>query len=344
MAIPSSKTSAITTKDSILLSDQVLILCKEYFLQSLFIKLPVIMRLINTSTLEMNEFFNNIPPYAILSHTWGTEEVTYQEFQAHSAVSHKAGCIKIVRACEQARLDKLDWCWVDTCCIDKSSSAELSEAINSMFRYYQGSQICYAYLADISKVEELARSRWFTRGWTLQELLAPERVEFFLKTWALLGGRAQLCWTISSITRIRASYLMSPGSVFGANISQKMSWYGSQETTREEDTAYCLLGLFEINMPLLYGEGQRAFLRLQQEFIKQSDDRSIFCWDWNDAVPHNDWLSILAPHPAVFGTRASYFLDPRPRVPRPYQMTNSSLSIEFELIPTQNPKLCSCSP
>jgi hypothetical protein len=177
--------------------------------------------------------------------------------------------------------------WIDSCCIDKTSSAELSEAINSMFRWYQNAQVCYAYLSDVPAIEDLdhyrkdsefRRSKWFTRGWTLQELLAPEIVVFYNHDWVEIGTKALMSGVIRSITNIDRGFLMGESEIKPACVAQKMSWASRRKTTRLEDTAYCLMGLFDVNMPLLYGEGEKAFYRLQLEIIKNSSDESIFAW------------------------------------------------------------------
>ncbi|KAI1262331.1 heterokaryon incompatibility protein-domain-containing protein [Xylariaceae sp. FL1019] len=301
------------------------------------------MRLINTKTLELKEFFGkHIPAYAILSHVWGADEVTYQEWTARqsSVVRNKSGYQKIVGACAQACQDRLDWLWVDTNCIDKTSSAELTEAINSMFKWYADSKICYAYLNDVSRhsaewSNDFRRSRWFTRGWTLQELLAPKLMTFFSQEWRRLGDRSDpwLLPIISNATLIEVPYLTGHSQLNMASVAKKMSWLSRRETTREEDIAYCMLGIFEVNMPLLYGEGMRAFLRLQEEIIKISSDHSLFCWSFDESVPSN-WVSILAPTPHVFRKSAEYvrkdLLDPL----TVYSMTNLGLSIQLPIINT----------
>ena len=124
------------------------------------------MRLLSAKTLELKEFFNSLPPYAILSHTWGREEVTFNDLPAPQARS-KIGYHKIEFACRQAEIDDYEYAWIDTCCIDKTSSAELSEAINSMFNWYRYSAVCYAYLVDVDVNTfdaDFIQSRWFTRG------------------------------------------------------------------------------------------------------------------------------------------------------------------------------------
>ncbi|OIW26000.1 HET-domain-containing protein, partial [Coniochaeta ligniaria NRRL 30616] len=244
------------------------------------------MRLINTTTLDLEEFPGLVPRYAVLSHTWGSEEVT------HNNLTHPKpppfGLQKILRACLRARRDGLDYLWADTSCIDKTSSAELSEAINSMYAWYRNSNVCYAYLSDVppgltatqlsSASSPFRASRWFKRGWTLQELLAPKNVIFFAADWTELGTKTGMAELISEVTRIDTRYLLRVRHITGASIAHRMSWVADRTTTRPEDIAYCLLGIFDVHMPLIYGEGSRAFVRLQEEVIKISEDHSIFAW------------------------------------------------------------------
>lgn len=164
-----------------------------------------------------------------------------------------------------------------SCCIDKSSTAELSEAINSMFRWYRTAAICYAYLSDVSHLTDLEQSRWFTRGWTLQELLAPKDVRFYSSHWKLLGSKLQMSDRLWEKTGIEPEVL-STGVFDHVSIAMRMSWAAGRKTTRVEDAAYCLMGMFDVNMPLLYGEGKKSFLRLQEEIMKVSDDHSLFAW------------------------------------------------------------------
>ena len=225
----------------------------------------------------------DIPQYAILSHTWGAEyeEVTLRDLVEGTGKS-KAGYRKLTFCGKQATIDGLQYIWVDTCCIDKSSSAELSEAINSMFQWYQKAERCYVYLSDVSinhpaqsgiPSQQIFRgdfqdSRWFTRGWTLQELLAPTSVEFYSAEGERLGNMASLLQEIHSITNISIQALQGiPLSQF--SVDERMSWIKGRETKREEDMAYSLLGIFDIHMPLIYGEGQKkALIRLREEIKK----------------------------------------------------------------------------
>ena len=241
------------------------------------------MYLLNTLSLTHHRFLgDNVPPYAILSHTWGDEEVLFQDIaKLISEFQHLKGFSKIAKCCALARSDGWEYVWIDNCCIDQKSSAELSEAINSMYRWYRDAGVCYAYLADISVSvkyvgTKLRESRWFTRGWTLQELLAPEFVTFYDQDWVDVGTKRSLQHLISDVTGIDTDHLFQPRH---ASVAAKMSWASFRETTRPEDIAYCLLGLFDVSMPLLYGEGaSKAFERLQHEIIRSGDDESIFAW------------------------------------------------------------------
>ncbi|OAL43692.1 HET-domain-containing protein [Pyrenochaeta sp. DS3sAY3a] len=239
------------------------------------------------SLVELNS--DKMQPYAILSHVWGEkgQEVTFRDL-VDKAGKQKAGYQKIELCAKQAQKDGLEYFWIDTCCIDKSSSAELSEAINSMYSWYEEAMTCYAYLSDVSESEgnfsddpetvTFAKSKWFTRGWTLQELIAPPKVVFYSKEWTYLGTKTERATDLHNITGI-------DGRVLGGDhpsvcsIADRMSWMSKRITTREEDIAYSLLGIFDINMPLLYGEKGRAFIRLQEEIMKVSDDQSIFAWN-----------------------------------------------------------------
>ncbi|KAJ9653327.1 hypothetical protein H2198_007469 [Neophaeococcomyces mojaviensis] len=238
------------------------------------------MRLIDTKSLCLHEFTSQPPPYAILSHTWGSEEASFQDF-TNGKFKSKAGHQKISKFCQKAAEDGWQYAWIDTCCIDKTSSAELSEAINSMFTWYKNAGMCFAYLDDVPGVDagtmwlrSLSESQWFTRGWTLQELLAPCHVTFFNKHWEDVGTKRSLQMTIQSITGIQ-----DLDTFECASLAQKFSWASKRRTTRKEDRVYSLLGLVGVNMPLLYGEGVKAFERLQRELLARSYDDSIFAWE-----------------------------------------------------------------
>ncbi|KAK4085296.1 uncharacterized protein Triagg1_286 [Trichoderma aggressivum f. europaeum] len=239
------------------------------------------MRLLKTDTLEFRDFdYGNIPEYAILSHRWGSEELTLQELEA--GVTNKQGYKKVQQFCSRAKADGFDYGWVDTCCINKASSAELSEAINSMYLWYYQAERCYAYLVDVPSKSNIENSEWFARGWTLQELVAPSEVYFVDEHWNDLGTKKDLQQVVSKCTGIPISILSGDDDLETASIAQRMSWAANRKTQRLEDRAYSLMGIFGINMPLLYGEGERAFIRLQEEIMKVSDDHSIFAWEYSD--------------------------------------------------------------
>ncbi|OAA63371.1 Heterokaryon incompatibility [Niveomyces insectorum RCEF 264] len=218
------------------------------------------------------------PPYAILSHTWGSddEEVTYKDMLNESGTG-KVGYEKIRFCAEQAMRDGLEYFWVDTCCIDKENNAELAEAINSMFRWYQESQQCYVYLADVSVTrakqdyeDKLRASKWFTRGWTLQELLAPKQVHFFSREGRHLGDKSSLEQLIHESTGVDIDALRGrPMHTF--DVEARFNWAKTRRTTRDEDWVYCLLGIFGVFMPPIYGEGRdHAAGRLREQIDKRS--------------------------------------------------------------------------
>ena len=183
------------------------------------------------------------------------------------------------------------------------------------------------------------QSKWFTRGWTLQELLAPQDLIFYSMNWVQLGTKKYLKDVLHLITGINLEYLDGSLPVWEASIAERMSWMSKRLTTRVEDMAYCMLGIFEINMPLLYGEGSRAFLRLQEEILKVTDDQTIFCWEWDRTHVVDDWVSILAPCPAVFELSSKFcptVLDDNTEVV-PYSITNVGLSIKLRCIETADP-------
>ncbi|KAF4544070.1 uncharacterized protein LTHEOB_6736 [Lasiodiplodia theobromae] len=240
--------------------------------------------------------------YAILSHRWGNpkDEVLFADFKDGTAASKKA-YPKIHGCCTKALEDGISQVWVDTCCIDHDSSAELSE-ISAMYSYYASASVCYAYLEDVESGEDpnaqdssFRKSLWFTRGWTLQELIAPPTVVFFAKDWVEIGTKASLADTVESITGIERKFFLGTPP-FSASISKRMSWAARRETSRTEDRAYCIMGLFNVFMPIMYGERENAFLRLQQEILKKSTDHTIFAWDYETS----NYSGMLATDPSQF--------------------------------------------
>jgi hypothetical protein len=304
------------------------------------------MRLLNCQTIKLEDFLEDaVPKYAILSHTWGDEEVSFEDMRRMSVSElgqiRRGGYDKLVNSCAQALRDELSYIWADTCCIDKSSSAELSEAINSMFRWYARAQVCYAYLVDVkppvaasplsstapagalAASSDFACSRWFTRGWTLQELLAPRHVVFYAADWTRLSSKADITGLLERITMVNSYYLGSSSRpnahvlprIYRASAAERMSWASRRSTTRPEDMAYCLLGLFGINMPLVYGEGgPRAFRRLQEEIMRGSDDMSLLAWSTTSSGAQRDSTGTITTSPTIktlthTGTEWSFLAD-----------------------------------
>ncbi|KAM7203277.1 hypothetical protein V8F33_002268 [Rhypophila sp. PSN 637] len=261
------------------------------------------MHLINTKTLQLEEHIDNIPPYVILSHTWGDQEVSYQEMMTTSqspAIQQKAGYTKILSTCHLAQQiplypdeptsqgDKISHVWIDTCCIDKRSSADLTENINSMYEFYTCARLCIVHLVDLPLDvpfnEGLKSCRWITRGWTLQEMIASREIHFYSSRDAsvgckYLGTKEQFSDALAEATNVPRDVLTCRRSVGSYSVAQRMSWASKRSTTRPEDMAYCLLGIFGVNMPLIYGERDRAFRRLQEHIIRGSNDMTIFAWE-----------------------------------------------------------------
>ncbi|OJT05153.1 Vegetative incompatibility protein HET-E-1, partial [Trametes pubescens] len=343
------------------------------------------MRLLDTSTGHFHDINSSLDePYAILSHVWNPPdapepEQTFQDLQAIqkkcptvSILSDSGVSSKVRLACTVARDEGYRLLWLDSCCIDKTSSAELSEAINSMFEWYANSSICYVFLADVednkapryasdvatshavhgsdtpgavSIVSEsqlhlpatendhcvsqpihdshscpreadserftsdahsatsnfasdntgnsspywtlslrrrFCSSRWHTRGWTLQELIAPRTVLFLSSGWNILGSKLTLSDLIEEATGVDHDVLTHKKSLCSVSVAQRMWWASGRKTTRIEDEAYCLMGLFGVNLPTVYGEGRRAFIRLQEEIFRTIPDQSIFAWELSE--------------------------------------------------------------
>ncbi|CZR58832.1 related to beta transducin-like protein [Phialocephala subalpina] len=263
------------------------------------------MRLINVKTLKLEKFLGNkLPPYAILSHTWkDDEELTLCDIEEGRTDKPGIGSDKLQRSCKQAEKDNLSYIWIDTCCIDKTDSVELGEAINSMFRWYNKATICYAYLLDVPSDDnprdlnsEFRKSRWFKRGWTLQELLAPQRLQFYSSDWRFLGTKGGMCNVVEEITGISRQFLLRIQQLHKASVAQRMSWAAQRETTREEDIAYCLLGIFGVSLPMIYGERrEHAFFRLQEQIMKTTRDDSILAWGLSLTDPIPSYATKVTP-------------------------------------------------
>ena len=262
------------------------------------------MRLLDTWTGLFHEVENHFEvTYAILSHTWTSAgEQSFQDVRCLSPQGLRSTLTsspqdprpileveglsaKIKSACRIAREHGYRYLWLDSCCIDKTSSAELSEAINCMYGWYRDAAVCYAFLSDVPDDDaprdthsQFRQSRWFKRGWTLQELIAPRDVIFLSSGWQVLGTKLGLDTVVEEVTGIDRAVLGHQELLHEVSVARRMSWAASRECTRLEDEAYSLMGIFDINMNTLYGEGRRAFVRLQEEILKRIPDQSLFAW------------------------------------------------------------------
>lgn len=304
------------------------------------------MWLLSTDRAELTYF--NEPPakYAILSHVWGQHEQSFQDIQAlrdlcsldDGKTPRSCASAKIRACCMYAEADGYEWLWIDTCCIDKTSSAELSEAINSMYDWYSRASACYAYLADVPTDEDPAapdsafrQSIWFRRSWTLQELIAPQEVVFLSKDWEALGNKYLWPGLLQEITGIEAEVLTFLKPLSSIPIALRMRWAAGRQTTRIEDEAYALMGIFGVNMPTIYGEGRRAFRRLQEEIMRQTPDQTLFLWgsslrpgacsDCMLQTPSHlhDYQGLLADSPSDFAAASDL-------VPIPYEHMSRAFS------------------
>ncbi|EXJ76499.1 uncharacterized protein A1O5_01007 [Cladophialophora psammophila CBS 110553] len=284
------------------------------------------MWLLDSRTLKLTEFKKDRPKYAIFSHCWLSDEdggeVTFQEIQG-SESKHKAekGYEKIQSVCAIAR-DHYQYIWMDTCCIDKRSSAELQEAINSMFQYYHHAELCYVYLDDVPSRQHpramaaFHEARWFTRGWTLQELIAPRDLVFYAKNWTFFDTKERLTDEIAQITDIDIAFLRGR-DLHKASAAQKLSSASKRNTSREEDMAYCLIGLFDLSIPVIYEEGlKKAFGRLQDAILKDTGDQSLFAW--TDKAPTNEIYGKqpFADSPKRFAKQGKAKTSTTPRAPK----------------------------
>jgi hypothetical protein len=310
------------------------------------------MRLLDTTTLEFYEVDVSLaPPFAILSHTWGDEEITFDDMCGQrGAIESRKGFQKVVGFCEKARKDALKYGWVDTCCIDKRNSTELSEAINSMYRYYARSRKCYIYLSDVhvggdkSTLGLIKASRWFTRGWTLQELIAPHNRRLFDANWNPITpkeGDVDITKSLSLAAGVPVDLLTSrrPGYYC---VAERMSWAAKRKTTRGEDMAYCLLGLFDVHMVAIYGEGaEKAFRRLQMEIMQTSFDQTLFAWRrpaFEMPWQRRSASGMLARSPIDF-ERSRGLSIWGPRYLAPFSMTNVGLHVRLVDATPKTPEL-----
>ncbi|KAK0668412.1 putative vegetative incompatibility HET containing-domain protein [Cercophora samala] len=301
------------------------------------------MWLIDCNTYQLRQHDINGPsptPYLILSHTWRDDEVTHAEMKNSLDVAkQKKGFAKIKGISDVAVKQGYTHVWVDTCCIDKTSSAELTESINSMFHWYSNADKCIVYLDDLTLTtglpseDQLRPCRWFTRSWTLQELVAPEKVDFYDSLWQFSGTKDQLRDKLHKITRVDLDVLGNPEKLTEIPVGKRMSWAANRKSTRIEDRAYSLLGIFQIHMPLIYGEGHQAFHRLQECIAQKTNDMSLFAWKKPLAdASQTQYSGLFAKHPLWFNEAASITNIIDPVIPSPsWIITNTGLEMYTSL-------------
>lgn len=328
------------------------------------------MRVINTKSFEFKHERGGLKfreeGYAILSHRWLDDEITYHQYEQYveklksgSKENLSPQLDKIRGACDIAHSKGIEWMWIDSCCINKRDTEEATESINSMFMWYRQSKLCVTFLSDVelntefkpkpgfkptdprifNRSDNNEPAEWFFRGWTLQELLAPREMEFYDKKWNLLGTKADLQSPLSKLTGINESYLTGADNFRNACIATKMSWMAKRTTKLEEDLAYAMLGIFDINMLTMYGEGARAFLRLQQVLLSSpSMDESLYAWKMpaptaghrynrqGSAWREYEW-GLLAPCPAWFADSGGVRVIPNALPSRePFKVTGEGLT------------------
>ncbi|RAK97676.1 uncharacterized protein BO80DRAFT_496056 [Aspergillus ibericus CBS 121593] len=250
--------------------------------------------------------------YAILSHRWGDDEITFQDIPHLGDSDEKK---------KTQAADHFEYAWIDTCCVNKDSSTELSEAINSML---------FLNMRD---------SQWFRRGWTLHELIAPSNLTFLAMDWTEIGCRKSLSSLISNITLIDESVRQGDTHLEKFSIAKRMSWASGRVTTRREDISYCLMGIFDVNMPLLYGEGEKAFIRLQEEIMKNSDDQTLFAWE-NPAISLDHPSGLLAQSPMDFRNSGNIIPFKFTKTTTPFTVTNRGIRLDLPLLRTPDARFC----
>ncbi|XPT00388.1 hypothetical protein M3J09_009542 [Ascochyta lentis] len=306
------------------------------------------MNLLKTDTYEVVRASGSTPRYAILSHRWESEEITFDIMKtikpsamrspSFSSIpaSLRASAAKIRGACAIAQQQGFGHIWIDTCCIDKTKSEELRYALNMMFKWYQNAAVCYTYFNDITFSAPNERmfmsdrndrrgqaSEWFERGWTLQELLAPREMQFYDKRWKFMGTRGELAKLVGRVSGISPEYLNRTRDLNDASCAMKMSWMAGRVTQKVEDVAYSLIGLFDIHLDPIYGEGTRSFIRLQEAIMTEFGrfDESLFAWERPQGsmlrcfqseprvhvFEHNKW-GLLAPSPDCFKRSGNIFV------------------------------------
>lgn len=309
------------------------------------------MRLFNIHDWRLESFDHptEIPPYIAISHTWDRDEIVYNDLTDLDSATQRASFSKLRNAGRIASSLGADWIWIDTVCINKSSSAELTEAINSSFRWFRDSMACVVYLRDLTSeptaneldLNKLALDRlalyklnletslrscgWMRRSWTLQELIAPASVRFYDSKWKFVGTKKSLSCVLSRITQIDERVLQNEECLPEYSVGVRMSWASNRVAFRVEDIAYSLIGIFDVSMPIIYGEGERSFLRLQEEILKVTDDATLFAWQANSSQKYR---GLFAHSPSEFSHFTTVSTNKPSRIHGAVCVTSSGITIE----------------
>ena len=267
------------------------------------------MRLLNVRTLEFSEYQRDVPKYVAASHRWNAgNEAMMGDVQTRRNTD-KSGYKKVEGFAKYVRehIDHVDWLWIDTCCVNQDSSQEVTEAVNSMFRWYANAEVCLAYLADIGNVgdeQEFKQSKWFTRGWTLQELLAPHVVVFLSRGWKVIGHKGGGGWAksgfeiskgpslepvVATITGVPECVLHNYHCSKSVSTDEKLAWIAGRDTTREEDMSYSLLGIFDLTMSVRYGEGAK---NARRRLLRKISKASTSAWIPTADINNGEWLEF----------------------------------------------------
>lgn len=247
----------------------------------------------------------SLPPYATFSHVIDEIGAPLEDF-ARIKRELCSDIVKIlIRACVQARDAGFTWLWNYAACVDRNSCAAQSEAINSLAQIYRNCGRSIIYLEDLKSklvedeevVERMAECRWIRNVWAIPQIVFSRVAFFYSSDWSLIGTKKSLLPYLSSRMGIDQEVLEDSDSLEEFSLARRMSWASDMTASRVEDFAYALVGLFDVSMSILYGEGQKAFLKLQEEIMGDTDDFSLIAWDKIDAQEYN---GLFAHSPACF--------------------------------------------
>ncbi|KAK5732041.1 hypothetical protein LTR17_010877 [Elasticomyces elasticus] len=295
------------------------------------------LRLIDVQTLRLKRVHDKAPPSAILSHTWGEDEISLQEWESGDpAVTLKEGHLKVINACKQAEHDGIGWLWADTCCIDKTNNSELAESIQCMYDWYHNAEVCYVLLSDVDGISAVASHdepfglEACSPHFSHKELIAPRRIVFYSKDWTVFDDLPDLLPIVPGITNIPEAVLRHEKKLNECTFAQRLSWASSRETKRIEDQAYSLLGILDVVMLPHYGEGPKALLRLQKVLLAEEGGLTVLAWDSQDPAQS---ACLLAPSLACFRSSGDIEAKLSSITTAEYSFTNVGLSGYFLVMP-----------